>query len=73
MPLKTEIVYMLAGDEDIVNYLVLKADFTWGNLYPLSSDEVITILVKALDAYEETIKYILAELDDEAEPTETTS
>lgn len=61
---KQEIVSLLMADTDITNYHVFKADMSSGNLYPISQEDVMKIMVRCIDAYENVIKHVLFRLDE---------
>lgn len=61
---KQEVVEMLSFDNDISNYVKFKIDMSTGNLYPISEEDVFTIMVRCIDAHEKIIQNILERLDE---------
>lgn len=59
---KEQIVKMLSNS-DIMNYEKIRTDFMWWKLYPISSDDCILIMIKALSSYDKIIQEILKDLD----------
>jgi hypothetical protein len=61
---KEEVVEMLSYNNEISDYIKFKTDMSIGNLYPISQENVLTIMVRCIDAHEKIIQHILDKLDE---------
>ncbi len=62
---KQEVVDLLQSNNEIMDYQKFKSDMSNGDIYPISQEDVLKIVIHWADEYEKIIRYVLYRLDDQ--------